>query len=88
VIIDTGTMKKEHGVPKMASKSYEIFTCDRCKKEEHIAGNMSPDHWGKVWYAQNNGPLYSKMKFPQYQRDCSDLCDDCLIVLDKWYNLK
>lgn len=72
----------------MTSKPYQIFTCDRCKKVEHKDGNMPPDSWGKFWYAQNNGPLYSKMKLPQYHRDCSDLCGDCLTQLNNWYNLK
>ena len=73
----------------MSKSKIYISVCDRCgAKAEETAEHSSIFYdWGYVWFAQINGPLYSKVKtIPKYFNDYNDLCPDCLKDLHSWFN--
>lgn len=46
----------------MASRTHTEYTCDRCGKEQPVLKGPEVWSWGKIWYSQNNGPIYTKKK--------------------------
>ncbi len=74
----------------MTIKTYEVFTCDRCgvkeNTDEHPYAIERFYKWGKVWYAQSNGPIWlNKKGLPSDAKDCADVCPACIRDLNKWW---
>jgi len=74
----------------MAKLNYTRLICDRCGTETTIDssyhGNEKTWSWGKLWFAENNGPIWIRSKtLPKYQDDCADICPDCLNQLNAWF---
>ena len=72
----------------MIEDTITIYRCDRCGEKAQSENEHDPVfyHWGHVWFAQINGPIYNKDKnIPHYFSEMNDLCPDCMIELNEWY---
>jgi hypothetical protein len=69
----------------MASRTHAEYTCDRCGKEQPVLKGSEIWSWGKIWYSQNNGPIYTKKDLPDNRQICHDLCEECLGMLSNWF---
>jgi len=73
----------------MTCKTYDVVTCDRCGVKENTDEPYATERfykWGKVWYAQANGPIWlNKKGLPSDVKDCADVCPNCIRDLNKWW---
>ena len=76
----------------MIESKISNYRCDRCGEKHSVSdkdqyGYQSMWTWGTLWYAQQNGPLYLKVRhLPKSTNEMVDLCPDCMTELHEWYN--
>ena len=77
----------------MIEDTITIYRCDRCGHKHSVNksdqyGYQSMWTWGTLWYSQQNGPIYMSghPNLPKSVAVMPDLCPDCMIELNEWYN--
>ena len=73
----------------MSKSKIYISRCDRCGEETRADAEHDSVFydWGYIWYAQQNGPFYLKIRhLPKSTNEMVDLCPECMTELNEWYN--
>jgi len=73
----------------MSKSKIHISKCDRCGEEARADAEHASIFytWGVIWFTQINGVIHAKSRnIPKYFAECNDLCPDCIVELNEWYN--
>lgn len=65
----------------MGIRKYEVYTCDRCNKQEDIRKTEQEWTWSRITAYDINGP----MKIHDAQHNPRLICQECSKQLYKWW---